>query len=91
MVSFKVSAGIFLMAALGSIFAFVPSSIPLKVHTPHTSRVARTTTSTTTTMFPAELEKAVLEKNFDDVDLVRLLGLHRVKNIIQRHKRDSST
>lgn len=91
MVNFTASTGFVLMAALSSTFAFVPSSIPSKVHTPYAFGVARTTTSGTTTFLSAEPEKAVMDDNFDDVDLVRLLGLQRVKNIIRRHKRESAT
>ena len=38
---------------------------------------------------PAETG-VVVDENFDDVDITRLLGLKRVKNIIRRHAREAA-
>ena len=54
--------------------------------------VTTTTPSTTLTCLgmseEASSSEIVVDENFDDVDIVRLLGLSRCKNIIKRHKRE---
>ena len=60
---------------MASAAAFAPTSI--------TSTLAQRTT----TSLQAEKTELLVDENFDDVNLVGLLGLNRLKKISRKHKR----
>ena len=77
----KFSAVLF-ASLLTSAAAFVPQTSP---------NVAFVPTALSMSDAPAADKAAVVvDENFDDVNLVRILGLNRVKKIMRRHKREAA-
>jgi len=52
-------------------------------------RVAITTGATSTELFAEEKKEMVMDTNFDNVNIVRLLGLKKVKKMARKSKRKS--
>lgn len=81
---FRFAAALALYTTFSGTHAFVPSS-PLStwgISTPST-----TTSSPSSTLFASN--DVFVDEDFDNVDIVRLLGLSRCKNIVKRHRRQA--
>jgi len=68
---------------------FSTSSAFLNQHVNSVAFTPAITTSRFMSDAPAAAEESpmLVDENFDDIDIVRLLGLKRVKNMIKRNKR----